>query len=128
MLHRLAMDVAMDLLFGEPIGFVKQGMDIRGLIQRVRDLFVGANFMVNLPGLVRFLQTRWIWKFVAPKPMDLKGPDALQGVSNKAVRKRLENANPKNRKDLLQQFLEYRNQDGQPLSPKEINLEALTPV
>jgi hypothetical protein len=65
---------------------------------------------------------------VAPKPTDLKGPDALQGVSNKAVRKRLENANPKNRKDLLQQFLEYRNQDGQPLSPKEINLEALTPV
>jgi hypothetical protein len=127
-LHWLAMDVVMDLSFGEPVGFVKQGKDVRGLIQSVHDLFTGANFMANLPGLVRFLQAPWIWKFVTPKPTDLKGPGVLEGVSSEAVRKRLENGNPKNRRDLLQQFLEYRDQDGLPLSPKEIDLEALTPV
>lgn len=127
-LHWLAMDVVMDLSFSDPIGFVKQGKDVRGLIQSVHDLFTGANFMVNLPGLVKFLQKPWIWRFVAPKSTDLTGPGALEGVSNAAVKKRVEHGNPKNRKDLLQQFLDYRDQDGQPLSSKEIDLEALTPV
>jgi hypothetical protein len=84
--------------------------------------------MVNLPGLVKFLQKPWIWKFVAPKPTDLTGPGALEGVSNGAVRKRLGHGNPQNGRDLLQQFLEYRDQNGQPLSSTEIDLEALTPV
>ena len=93
-LHRLAMHVVMDLSFSDPIGFVKQGKDVGGLIQSVHDLYAGANLIVNLPGLVKFMQKPWIWKSVGPKPTDLTGHGALEGVANKAVRKRLEHGNP----------------------------------
>ena len=56
-LHWLTMDVMMDLSFGKPIGLVKQDIDVCDLIQSAHYLFAGAKFMVNLAGLVRFLQT-----------------------------------------------------------------------
>jgi hypothetical protein len=37
-LHWLSMDVIMDLSFSDPIGFVKQGKDVRSLIQSIHDL------------------------------------------------------------------------------------------
>jgi hypothetical protein len=127
-IHWLAVDVVMDLSFGAPLGFVAQGKDIGNLIQSVQALFIGANVMVNLPGLVKFMQLPFIWKLVGPKPTDLKGPGALQGVAFNAVKKRLEEGNVKGRRDLLQQFLEYRDQEGNTISKRELEIEALTPV
>jgi hypothetical protein len=36
------------------------------------------------------MQLPFIWKLAGPKPTDLKGPGALQGVAFNAVKKRLE--------------------------------------
>lgn len=65
---------------------------------------------------------------MGPKPTDLKSPGALQGVTFNAVKKRLEEGNVKGSRDLLQYFLEYRDQKGSPLSRRELDIEALMPV
>lgn len=127
-IHWLAVDVVMDLSFGTPLGFVAQGKDIGDIIQSVQDLFIGANVMVNLPSLVKSTQLPFLWKLIGPKPTDLKGPGALQGVAFSAVKKRLEEGKVKGRRDLLQYFLEYRDQEGSPLSRRELDIEPLTPV
>ena len=59
-LQWLAMDVVTDMAFGTPIGFVKQGKDIGGLIGSVQALFVAPTAMVMLPGVVRSPQLPFI--------------------------------------------------------------------
>jgi hypothetical protein len=51
-------DVVTYLLFGAPLGFVAQGKDIGNIIRSVQDLFIGANVIVNLPGLVNSCSSR----------------------------------------------------------------------
>jgi hypothetical protein len=122
------MDSAMDLSFSEPVGFIKAATDVDGLIQSVLDLYIGANLITLLPGLMKFIQMPWIWKYLSPKPIDKTGPGALQGFANAVVKKRLEKGNPTNRRDLLQQLLEYTDQNGKAMTRQELETEALTPV
>jgi hypothetical protein len=122
------MDVAMDVSFGEPIGFVKQSKDVDGIIKSVHDLFAVANIVTLIPGITRFMQLSFIYPFVAPKPTDKTGPGMLRGVADNAVKARVEKGNVNERRDLLQQFVEYRSQDGEPLSRLELENEALTPM
>lgn len=118
----------MDVSFGEPIGFVKQSKDVDGIIKSVHDLFAVANIVTLIPGITRFMQLPFIYPLVAPKPTDKTGPGMLRGVADKAVKARVEKGNVNERRDLLQQFVEYRSQDGEPLSRLELENEALTPM
>lgn len=118
----------MDISFGEPIGFVRQSKDVDGIIKSVHDLFDVANFVTLVPGIVKFTQLPFIYPFVAPRPTDKVGPGMLRGVADKAVKTRVEKGNVNNRRDLLHHFIEYRSQDGEPLTRLELENEALTPM
>jgi len=118
----------MDMSFGELIGFVRQSKDVNGIIKSVHDMFDVANLVTLVPGIVKFMQLPFIYPFVAPKPTDKAGMGMLRNVADKAVEARIEKGNVKNRRDLLQQFIEYRSQDGEALTRLELENEALTPM
>jgi cytochrome P450 len=127
-LHWLAFDVVMDLAFGAPVGFVKQGEDVGGLIQSLVELFDAAQVLVTMPGLMKFLNLPWMHAMAGPKPTDTKGPGAIQGIADRAVAKRLADGGKSDRRDLLQRFLEFKDQDGNGISPEDLEIESVTPV
>jgi cytochrome P450 len=118
----------MDLAFSDPIGFCKEGKDIDNTISGLQAMFSFALLMVNLPGLVKFIQQPWLFKLIAPKTTDKKGPGFLQGLAIKAVQKRLKNGNPSNRRDILQQMLEYKDSKGNGMSIDEVEAESYAPI
>jgi cytochrome P450 len=127
-MHWLAFDVVMDLAFGEPVGFVKEGKDVNGLIQSLVELFDAAQVLVTVPSLMKFMNLPWIHRLAGPKPTDAKGPGAIQGIADRAVHARITEGNKNDRRDLLQRFMEYRDQDGNPISHEDLEIESVTPV
>jgi hypothetical protein len=71
----------MNLAFSDPIGFVKEGRDVNDTVVGLQGMFQFAILMVNLPGLVKFIQQPWLYKLIGPKTTDKKGPGFVQGVS-----------------------------------------------
>lgn len=127
-MHWLAFDVVMNLAFGEPVGFVKEGKDVGGLIQSLVELFDAALVLVTIPAIMKFLNLPWIHALAGPKPTDLKGPGAIQGTADRAVHARVTGGNQKDRRDLLHRFMEFRDNKGQPISPEDLEIEAVSPV
>jgi hypothetical protein len=76
----VAFDVVMDLAFSDPIGFCKEGRDVNNTVAGLQAMFYFALLMVNLPGLVTFIQQPWLFKRIGPSINDKKGPGFLQGV------------------------------------------------
>jgi cytochrome P450 len=127
-MHWLAFDLVMDLAFGEPVGFVKEGQDVGGLIQSLVELFDAAQVLVTVPSLMKFLNLPWMHALAGPKPTDAKGPGAIQGIADRAVHDRIAGGNKRDRRDLLQRFMEYRDADGSPLTSEDLEIESVTPV
>jgi cytochrome P450 len=126
--HWLAFDVVMDLAFSEPVGFVKEGKDVNGLIGSLMELFDAAQVLVTIPALMKFLNKPSIHKYAGPKSTDPKGPGAIQGIADRAVAKRAKEGNTANRRDLLQHFFQYRDAKGNPIPIEDIEIEAVSPV
>lgn len=124
----LAIDVVMDVSFGSPLGFVREGKDLGGLIQSIRDMFLAIVVMFNLPEVAKILQSPLVFHFIGPKETDKTGIGACMGFANRAVKERFENGNEENRRDILQKLIDYVDQDGTILSRGEIETEMVAPV
>jgi cytochrome P450 len=118
----------MDVAFSDPVGFVKEGKDVGGLIKSLVELFDAAQVLVTIPGIMKFLNKPSIHKYAGPKSTDPKGPGAIQGIADRAVAGRVKNGNKNNHRDLLQLFMEYRDADGKPITPEDLEIEAVSPV
>jgi len=99
-----AKDVNMDAVFGDPVGFVDAGKDVSNLIRSVQNVFLMGNILSLLLEVVTFLQLPPIWSWVAPKPSDKGGIGFMLGVGIKAIRKRPEDGNVAQRRDVLQRI------------------------
>lgn len=122
----LTIDVVMDIAFFAPLGFLKQGIDIGGLLNSISTTFKVGNIFMLVPELVTVLQLPFIWPFVIPKPTDISGVGYVIGVGNEAVRKRL--AGETTSRDIVQHWIEYRDKDGERMTTEELMREAAGPT
>lgn len=70
----------MDLAFSHPIGFMKQGEDVSTIIESLTALFGITRILTTFPELQRFLNLKWVYRFLASKPSDDHGPGMIRGV------------------------------------------------
>lgn len=122
------MDVVMDVVFGSPMGFVAQAKDVDNFLCSLREMFTMVTLLAHMPALVRIMQLPFIWPFVAPKPTDKSSIGFLMGIGFKAVEKRLKDGNPEKRRDVLQQWIEYRDLEGVGMTEYEMKVETLGPM
>lgn len=118
----------MDVVFGSPLGFVAQAKDVNNFLLSLRDMFTFVTILAHMPVLVKIMQLPFIWPFVAPKPTDKRSIGLLMGAGNDAVEKRLRDGNVEKRKDVLQQWIEYRDLDGVGMTEAEMKIETLGPM
>ena len=57
-----AFDVAMDMAFSSPLGFIKAGKDVNGIIHSLHELLTGAGTLAMFPSIVHFIQQPWIFR------------------------------------------------------------------
>jgi cytochrome P450 len=124
----MAYDIVSDFGFGAPFGFVESGKDIGGLIQGFHDGMTAFGLMGRFypfTGLVK--KTSIGRQMLVAKPGDATGIGTLMTFRDKLLAERLADIEQGKtpRLDLLQTFLEARNDEGQPLDTDYIKAEIL---
>ncbi|KAF2100311.1 cytochrome P450 [Rhizodiscina lignyota] len=123
-----AFDIAMDMAFSNPIGFVKAGHDVNGLIDSLHELLTGTGIIALFPKFVTFMQQPWLFPLIAPRPTDKKGPGALYGLAWSQVNKRFDAQDEEKHEDILQWIIEREDREGQRLSKGVLENESVAPV
>ncbi|OQD60228.1 hypothetical protein PENPOL_c026G05066 [Penicillium polonicum] len=118
----------MDLAFSHPIGFMKQGEDVSTIIESLTALFGITRILTTFPELQRFLNLKWVYRFLASKPSDDHGPGMIRGVAINEVKRRLQQGVQSKEKDLLDRFLEYKDETGNGFPRRDLEVESFTPV
>ena len=57
-----AFDIAMDMAFSEPVGFIRSGYDVDNLIRSLHQLLVGANVTATFPIIADIVYTPFVFK------------------------------------------------------------------
>ncbi|RAH85193.1 cytochrome P450 [Aspergillus japonicus CBS 114.51] len=127
-IHFFAFDAIMDLAFSNRVGFVEQGKDVNSIIESLTELFNVTRIMTTFPELQRFINHPWVNSLLGTKPTDDWGPGMIRGMAINEVRRRVREGNPSGVKDLLHRFLQYRDEGGQGIPQRELEVEAFTPV
>jgi hypothetical protein len=78
--HYAAFDIVLDMTLSSPAGFLKQGVDVGGLLASLQALFNVAQVAGIYTVIMRILHLSWINPLLAPQPTDRSGPGVLQGV------------------------------------------------
>jgi hypothetical protein len=68
------------MTFSSPAGFLKQGLDVDGLLASLQALFNIAQVAGTYTLIMKILHLPWINPVLAPQPTDKSGPGILQGV------------------------------------------------
>ncbi|GKZ34130.1 hypothetical protein AbraIFM66950_004310 [Aspergillus brasiliensis] len=118
----------MDLAFSNRVGFVQQGKDVNSIIGSLTELFNVTRIMTTFPELQKFINHPWANPLLGTKPTDDWGPGMIRGMAINEVRRRVREGNPSGVKDLLHRFLQYRDEKGQGIPQRELEVEAFTPV
>ncbi|KAH7190914.1 flavonoid 3',5'-hydroxylase [Fusarium oxysporum] len=124
----MAYDVMSEVGFGAPFGFVSRGGDVGGLIKGLRDGLLPFGIMARMYPLTDlFKKTRIGDKFFVVKPQHENGFGALMRFRDDLIEKRLRDLEVGKtvRFDLLQTFIEARDENGQPLPLEYIKAEIL---
>ncbi|KAJ5556509.1 cytochrome P450 [Penicillium frequentans] len=124
-IHWFAFDAVMDLAFSHRIGFVKEGKDVGLIIHSLLALFDTLRFLTTYPGLQKFINHKWVAPILSSKPTDDSGPGLM---AIKEVQRRLKHGSSGNKKDLLDRFIEYKNERGVGIPPRELEVDAFTPI
>ncbi|PWY92201.1 cytochrome P450 [Aspergillus heteromorphus CBS 117.55] len=127
-IHFFAFDAIMDLAFSDRVGFVKEGRDVNNIIGSLTELFNITRIMTTFPELQRFLNHPWVNPLLGSQPTDDYGPGMIRGMAIKEVRRRVKHGSPRESKDLLDRFLQYRDAQGKGIPQRELEVEAFTPV
>lgn len=130
----MAYDIISEIGFGAPFGFVRSGSDIGGLIQGFHDGLVPFGLMARLWPFTHWIKSTWIGeKYLVAKPEDNSGIGTLMRFRDKLLDERLRDMEVakeggkvgKERVDLLQTFLDARDEEGKPLDTEYVKAEIL---
>ncbi|KAI8624584.1 cytochrome P450 [Xylariaceae sp. FL1651] len=122
----LAYDIIGDIGFGGPFGFVSQAKDVEGLIQGFHDGSVPFGLMARLYPFTNLIKKTFLGKYLIASPEQDNGVGVLMRFRDKLLAKRLDDIEKKNlrgRVDLLQTYLEARDEKGEALSIDYIKVE-----
>jgi hypothetical protein len=78
--HYAAFDIVLDMTLSSPAGFLKQGLDVDGLLASLGALFNVAQVAGLYTVIMKILHLSWVNPLLAPQPTDKSGPGVLQGV------------------------------------------------
>ena len=78
--HYAAFDIVLNMTLSRPAGFIKQGLDVGGLLASLQALFNIAQVAGIFTVIMKILHLPWINPLLAPQPTDKNGPGVLQGV------------------------------------------------
>lgn len=77
-----AYDMIAELAFGEPLGFVKRGVDVNQLIKKFHDMAPFAGFVAALPWIAKIFTSNPLGRYIfMPKPGDNTGTGQIMAVS-----------------------------------------------
>ncbi|KAF2666532.1 putative cytochrome P450 [Microthyrium microscopicum] len=124
----MAYDIVSEIGFGKPFGFVPAGTDIGGLIQGFHDGMTAFGLMARFHPFVTWIKTTPLASMFIATPEDDSGIGVLMRYRDKLFNERVEDTKAGktgDRVDLLQTFIDAREDDGQPLSADYIKAEIL---
>lgn len=123
-----AFDIVMDMVFSNPIDFMKAGSDIDGIIKSLHTLLFGANVIAFFPSLMKVMLVPWIHKLIAPTPGDKSGPGQIHGLAFEQIRRRYDDADAAEKYSDVLQIIMDKNHDTNILSKAVLEQEAIAPI
>ena len=124
----MAYDVMSEVGFGAPFGFVSRGGDVADLLKGLRAGLLPFGIMARMYPLTNLIKKTWLGaKLFVVKPEHKNGFGALMRFRDTLIEKRLQDVREGKtvRHDLLQNFLEARDENDQPLPLDYIKAEVL---
>jgi cytochrome P450 len=125
----MAYDIVSEIGFGKEIGFVEAGSDVDGLIQGFHDGMTAFGLLARFHPFTTYMKKFWIGrKLLVATPQDERGIGVLMRHRDKLLAQRLrdiEAGKAGHRVDLLQQMLNARDENGNPLDHEYIKAEVL---
>ena len=125
----MAYDIVSEIGFGAPFGFVTAGYDVGGLIQGFHDGMTVFGLLGRFHPFTSWVKKTWAGeKYLVAKPEDNSGIGVLMRYRDKLLEQRvndIKQGKTGERVDLLQTFLDARDEDGQPLDVNYIKAEIL---
>ncbi|CAG9973281.1 unnamed protein product [Clonostachys byssicola] len=124
----MAYDVISSVGFGAPVGFIEQGDDIEGLIRAFHDGMVVFGLMARLHPLVNWVKSTFLGKYMVATPEQNSGIGTMMRFRDRLIEQRLEDLESgayDGRTDLLQTFIDARDEEGKPLDLNYIKAEIL---
>ncbi|KAI5201748.1 hypothetical protein AUEXF2481DRAFT_694334 [Aureobasidium subglaciale EXF-2481] len=125
----MAYDVISEVGFGAPFGFIESGSDVAGLIQGFHEGLVPFGLMARLYPFTNWVKsTSFGDKHLVARPEQQSGIGTLMRFRDKLIdqrRKDIEAGNTNGRIDLLQTFIDARDEKGESLDPEYIRAEIL---
>ncbi|KAL8383467.1 hypothetical protein RB595_010593 [Gaeumannomyces hyphopodioides] len=124
----MAYDIISEVGFGQPFGFIEQERDVGGLIQGFHDGLVAFGVMARCWPFTNWVKSTFLGKYLVASPEQDSGIGRLMRFRDRLIAERVE-ANEKGtaggRVDLLQTFLEARDEEGKPLDLEYVRAEVL---
>ncbi|KAI1846099.1 hypothetical protein JX266_007908 [Neoarthrinium moseri] len=124
----MAYDVISEVGFGAPFGFVEQGKDVENLIQGFHDGLVPFGLMARLYPFTNWVKSTFLGKYLVATPEQESGIGILMRFRDKLIKQRFEDieaGKTTGRIDLLQVFIEARDEEGKALDLDYIKAEIL---
>lgn len=73
-----------ELAFGEPLGFIKRGVDVNQLIKKFHDMAPFAGFVAALPWIAKIFTSNPLGRYIfMPRPGDNTGTGQIMAVSTR---------------------------------------------
>ncbi|KAF9873690.1 hypothetical protein CkaCkLH20_08800 [Colletotrichum karsti] len=124
----LVYDIVSDVGFGQPFGFIEQEKDVEGLIQGFHDGLVPFGIMARCWPFTNWMKSTFLGKYMVASPEQDSGIGTLMRFRDRLIAQRfedIEKGNTNGRIDLLQTFIEARDEKGEPLDLDYIKAEIL---
>jgi cytochrome P450 len=124
----VAYDVISSIGFGAPFGFIEKGEDVGGLIQGFHDGLPAFGIMARLYPFTNWVKSTFLGKYLVASPEQDSGIGILMRFRDRLIEQRfkdIEAGTTNGRVDLLQTFIEARDENGKPLSLDYIKAEIL---
>ncbi|KAG7122389.1 Cytochrome monooxygenase gsfF like protein [Verticillium longisporum] len=124
----MAYDVISEVGFGAPFGFVEQGKDVEGLIQGFHDGLVPFGIMARCYPFTNWVKSTFLGKYLVASPEQDSGIGTLMRFRDRLITKRFNDikaGTTDGRIDLLQTFIEARDENDEPLTLDYIKAEIL---
>ncbi|KAG9255691.1 cytochrome P450 [Emericellopsis atlantica] len=124
----MAYDVISSVGFGAPFGFIEQGKDVEGLIQGFHDGLVPFGIMARLYPFTNWVKSTFMGKYLVASPEQDSGIGTLMRFRDRLIAQRfkdIEAGTTDGRVDLLQTFIDARDDKGEPLDINYLKAEIL---